>query len=262
MTELLQQIVAGQNPKTYVRIAPPESERVYPCYAQILTHVEWTEKMGLPVQNILQYENVAQWAGGMPDVFQLIQLPDQRPVTMTRGLQEWAFSLMEEAAPSHFTRDDVITCWASTNRGMRAYYNKTGWDDGFADYIQGINLDAEPMRLQPAISRGATVKVLRAPFWKAGIWQAEIECADAFDPKTLSLTWAGHIHLMFPAMNWSREPLPFGKSEPFPKLDGNDVPIPFLGNHTNKAYIGNDWLRYLVPREPVPAYPYWPKPTT
>jgi hypothetical protein len=237
--------------------ANPIVERQYPCYAQILNHVQWTAKMGLPVQNILDYTNVPARFGGIPSVFQLVQTAMQKPVSLTKALQEWMFGLLEENAPTWYTRDQIVQAWANLYNGMKAYTNKTGWDNGYADYIQKLNLESEPMKLQPCISHNATVLVKRAPFRMYNAMTCEIECADAFDPATLSLTWAGNTHLLFAALNWARFPLPYGKGEPFPKLGGNTLPVPLLGNHTTSAYIQEEWLRFLDADEPVPAEMYW-----
>jgi len=127
----------------------------------------------------------------------------------------------------------------------------------YADWILETGMDnPEGWKLQPTICHGATVKVLRT-FEKAGIVQAAIEVLDAYNPDTLTKTYKDNPWLIFPAVNWARYPLPYGRGEPFPKLDGADVPIPLLGYHTTEAYIDASWLRYLTPDEVFPPNPYW-----
>ncbi len=227
-------------------------------FAQVKNHVEMFG------ENILEYTNVPERFGGIPSVFQLISTAQTRPVTMTRELQEWAFGLMLETAPHYMSRADVKKAYANAYMGSKAFTNGSGWDtqpDGgglvYADWILETGLDnPEGWKLQNTICHGATVKVLRT-FSKAGIVQAAIECLDAYNADTLTKTYKDSPWLIFPAVNWSRYPLPYGHGEPFPKLDGADVPIPLLGYHTTEAYIDNSWLRYLSDDEPFPANPYW-----
>ena len=252
----LQLQYGGNPPATYQPVDIPE----WPRYAQVKNHVEM---FGI---NILDYTNVPKRFNGIPSVFQLIQTATQKPVTLTRPLQEWIFSLFLENAPVYMTRAEVVKCWANAFMSSKAFTNGVGWDKIdeetgeylYADFIQGTGETREGFKLQPVISHGSTVKVLRPPFAKAGIMQAEIEVLDAFDPNTLKLNYRDNRHVIFPAVNWYRFPLPDGISEPFPKLDGRDVPIPMLGNHTTVSYIDAAWLRFLSPEE-VPAQPYWPR---
>lgn len=234
----------------------------YPCFAQVLNHVQM---YGV---NILDYPDTAvpKSVNGIPSVRQLVQTAKQKPVTLTRDLQEWMFGLMLRNAPKWMSHDDVVKCWANTYNGAKAFTNKTGWDaidetTGnyiYADFIQGTGLkNKSGFKLQPTICHGATVKVLRPPFRMYGVETCEIEVANANDPNTLNLTYESHPWLIFPAINWTRYPLPYGQADPFPKLGGNSVYIPLLGNDTNKGYIEAEWLRFLEPHEQPPADPYW-----
>lgn len=235
-------------------------ELTYPRYAQIKNHVE---VFGI---NFLEYSQVPARFQGIPSVTQRIQTAKERPVLMTRPIQEWMFSLFMENAPAGYTRSQVVTCWRSTMEGWRAFTNKTGWDNGNADYIQGINDGAEAMRLQPTMSHGATLKVLRPPFQMGNkTWRVAFEILDAFDPKTLTLNYKDNRHVISAAINWyrgfingKRDPLhPHGWADPFPKLGGNDVPIPMLGNHVTESYIELEWVRWMRPDETLPLNPYW-----
>jgi hypothetical protein len=239
-----------------------QSVQEYHRFAQVKNHVQM---YGV---NILDYPDtkVPASVNGIPSVRQLIQTAQQKPVTLSRDLQEWMFGLMLDAAPDGMSRADVVKCWANAYMGSKAFTNRTGWDTvdeetgklTYADYIQGTGLEnSEGFKLQPCICHGATVKVMRDPFFKAGVWQCEIEIADAFDPFTLSLNYENAPHLIFPAINWTRYPLPYGQADPFPKLGGRDVLIPLLGNHTTVGYIELDWLRFIEPGEQLPANPYW-----
>ena len=246
-----------------IEYSTAHGELYYPRYAQVMNHVE------MYGENILDYTDVPLRFGGIPDVFQLFQTSTQQPTKLTRELQFWMKRLFDECMADVMTDKEIVTCWKNTFRGMRAFTNKFGPDNGFADYIQGVNLDAEPMKLNPTICRGATIKVLRAPFMKGGVLISEFEVLDAFDPDTLTKTYKDNRDKIFAAINWSRcyidfdkkivDPnFPLGRAEPFPNPANRDVPIPLLGNHTNKAYIETKWLRFMDAGEAMPANPYWP----
>jgi len=233
-------------------------------WAQVLNHCEYTRLHEPPTRNILEYTNVPARFNGIPSVRQRIQTANEKPVTLTRELQEWIFRLFEESAPTYMTRSDVVRCWRNAFTSGKAFCNFTGWDKEdnqgnyvYADYIQGTGLNnSTGFKLQPTICHGALIKVKRE-FEKAGIVQVAFEILDAFDSNTLALEYEDNRHLIFPAINWYRFPLPYGKADPFPYLGGYDVPIPMLGNHVTESYIERDWIRYLDPDEPFPPNFYW-----
>jgi len=240
---------------------PPPPDTLYPYYAQIKNHCEWTKDLGLPIQSYLEYTNPKktweQLPNGLPAVGQLVQTSKQKPVVMTKAIQQWAFQILWNYAPEDFTRADVVKVWRNLYEGMKAFTNKTGWDNGYRDWIQELNLNKEDMKLQPAISHGATVKVKRAPFNMYGLLTVEIECMDAFDPSIFSKNPRTHPHLFFPAVNWNKSPAPHGHGEPFPKMEERDQFIPLLGNHTTSCYMPLSWVRFLKPDTAIPVNPYW-----
>jgi hypothetical protein len=243
-------------------------------YARVKYHVE---RYG---QSIVYWPETAIPArfGGIPSVMQRIQSATELPVTLTRELQEWMFSLLFRNAPKDMSASDVKKCWANLYNGAKAYTNHTGWDttnnDGdyvYADYIQGTGLEnSKGFKLQPTVSHGMTIKVLRT-FNKAGMVQAAFEVADARNPSTLNLTHENAPHIIMCAVNWTKgwqagttSPTPGyaqGWAEPFPKLGGRDVYLPMLSSNSNEGYIDTEWLEYLQPGSNVPAYPYWKKPS-
>lgn len=254
---------------TFSKVVAPTT---YPRFAQVLNHVQWTAKYDPPARNILVYTNVAARFGGIPSVMQQIQTnTGNRTISLPDDIQWWMFSLFEECAPVGMSLADIKKCWRNAFMGAKAFTNKTGWDNGYRDVVLGENLNnPEGFKLMATICHGATVKVLRPPFYKAGIMQAEYEILNILDPSIVNRTYRDNRHLIFPAINWSRcyiwvngkrviDPsfYPHGRAEAFPLLNGRDVPIPLLGYGTTKGYIANDWLRYLSPNEPIPANPYW-----
>lgn len=241
-------------------VEKPQSQGGFPRYAQVLNHVEYTRKMGLKVQNILDFTNVPARFNGIPSVFQQVQTPLNKPISLSPDVQRWMFRLFKECAPAGMSDVDIKKAWRNAFMGSKAFTNKTGWDNNYRDVILEENMNSQDFKLQPTICHGATVKVLREPFAKGGIMQAEIEILDVLDPETLNKTYAENRHLIFPAINWYRYPTPYGMADPFPLLGENDVPIPLLGYGTNKGYINAGWIRYLDASEKIPANPYWGNP--
>lgn len=231
--------------------------RSWPRYAQVKNHVEM---FGV---NILEYTNVPARFNGIPSVMQQIQSQTNKAVTLSKDVQMWMWRLFKECIPLSDT--ELKRCWANTFMSSKAFTNGTGWDKIdettgeplYADWIMGTGLDKKGFKLQPTICHGATIKVLRPPFAKAGIMQAEYEILDVTNPEILLKTYKDNRHLIFPAINWYRYPLPHGKAEPFPYSNEHDVPIPLFGFGTDKGYIDAAWLRWLSFDEPIPANPYW-----
>jgi len=238
-----------------LRGAQEEWEHPWPWRFHIINHVQWTRKMGLKVENILDFTNVplenaqGKAINGIPDWFQLEQLdPLQKAVELTRDLQLWMFGLLREVQPGV---DDVELkrCWANLTESAKMAFNRTGGnrvgENGeflYRDYIMGTGLEQqEHIKIQYGISRGNSVLVLRPPFPKFGKQVAEIKALNAQDPKTLTLTltYGENREVIYDAVNWHRYPLPFGQPEPFPY--GGGV-LPLLMNGTDKAYIDWTWL--------------------
>jgi len=243
-------VIVEYDDATYQTLDPS----TFPRFAQVKNHVEMFSK------NILDYTGVPLRFNGIPSVMQQIQTPYNRAISLPDNVQWWMYSLFEECAPDTFTEDDIKKCWRNTMMGAKAFTNKTAWDNGFRDVVLGENMgNPEGFKLQPTICHGATVKVLRPLFWKAQMWQAEIEVLDVLDPSIVNRTYKDNRWLIFPAINWYRFPLPYGRADPFPLLGEKDVPIPLLGIGTNKGYMDAAWLRFLAPGEVIPANPYWGK---
>jgi hypothetical protein len=248
-------------------ISISNSTNEYPKYAQVKNHVEM---FGV---NILEYTNVPQRFGGIPSVFQLVQTATQKPVSLTKPLQEWWFGLLMANKPLWMARHEVVDCWRNLTSGMKAFTNKTGWDSdhgecaGYADYIQGLNLECDPMKLQPTICHGSTVKIMDKPTRVGGVDVYPVQAINVNTTDLSTLTFSNSPHLIFPAVNWSRCYLPntqtidpkyypHGRAEPFPKLGGNTVPVPLLA-YTDVVYIETQWLRPLNAGGDFPANPYW-----
>lgn len=155
----------------------------------------------------------------------------------------------------------INQAFKSVTKGNRAFTNRRGWDNGFADYINGVNVDAPPME-QETINCGGNVVELLSDIVRIGgkdayqvatldgnqpppdprevnhettpwlVFKAVISRREGFDPRT---------------GKWAREDLAI----PFDQLQGHDVPIPFMGGGTSN-YIEAERVRVLPDASPVP----------
>jgi hypothetical protein len=158
-------------------------------------------------------------------------------------------------------RDAIEQAFRSVTKGDRAFTNKHGWDNGYADYINGENTSADPME-QETINCGGNVVELLSDVIQVGgrdayqvatldgsrpppdplvvnhcstpwlIFKATISRREGFDPRT------GH---------WAREDIVI----PFAQLQSHDVPIPFMGNGAWN-YIDAGRIRVLPEASPLP----------
>lgn len=220
-------------------------EVTHKVFARVL---HFHERYGL---NYVDYQrltqpNYAPNAHGMPSCFQLSQTTE-RAVPLTKPLQLWMYGLGYRNIP----------CWRNTTDEGTAFFNRSGIKSGGADYIQGINLDADPIKLQPVIGTGATVRVVGNKVRRGGKDCYPIECLNANDPDTLQRTLKDAWWLVFAATVSTIEPRPFGQVNPFPKNEDYEVPIPLLGNNTNVLYIEAGWLSFLDAPVTQPVYPYY-----
>lgn len=108
---------------------------------------------------------------GMKDYNAPIGLPDQMAlypkvwIPLTFAKQKWLFDCLCLSAygilPDNMTAQQKKTAieeWAKFMDGGRCFTNKAGWNNGRADYIQGLNLGADPMEWEPLVLGGNVVE--------------------------------------------------------------------------------------------------------
>lgn len=195
-------------------------------------------------------------------------LPDTCPlmngdlVPLTEEKQEFMFAILRQSAPS-MSLADLKTAWASLTTSSRAFTNKHGWDAGYADYINGVNVGGPPMLWQPLVNF-ALLAVIGDPLVVRGVqcWQFHAFDADAplplpevcnpdTDPHLFTLACSS-VRAGFDSRTgkWAREDI----EEPFWQLDGADVPFP-IWTHGPINYIPCNRTVILEPGEPLPS-PY------
>lgn len=115
---------------------------------------------------------------GMKEYNRPIGFPDQMQIhenvwiSLTKTLQDWYFSALCLYAygtiPNRNTAKykEAVTQWAWLMEGGVCWNNGEGWRPdlgGKADYIQGKNLGASPMKWEPLILGGNQVEVIGTP---------------------------------------------------------------------------------------------------
>lgn len=237
----------------------PSKPTTWPRFARIK---HWHERYGRSYIAQRRVEESNQYlhagAGGDPAVFQLVQRPTDKAVSLTPELEMWMKRLFVESSQGRLSDSMVVRAYKGAMKGNRAYTNFSGWDsqDGHQSVVIGCNLGMEPMKLQLTIGNGATIKVLGEARRVAGIMSYPIEVLNAQDPKTLTRTLKDAWWLIFPASNSTLEPAPEGQVDPFPYLGDYDVPIPLLANNTTVGYVEAGWVEFLGDIS-EPVYPYY-----
>lgn len=148
----------------------------------------------------------------------------------------------------------INVAFKSVTKGNRAFTNGRGWDDGYADYINGVNLDATPME-QETINCGGNVVELLSDIIRLGgkdVYQVVTLDGDRPPPNPLEVNHKTTPWLIFKATisrregydprtgKWAREDIVI----PFDQLQGHDVPIPFMGDGPSN-YIEAERIRVL-----------------
>lgn len=113
---------------------------------------------------------------GMKDYGSSIGLPDQMQILpnewipLTRVRQLWLFDVLCLAGynklPVDMTKAEktvAIGDWAKLMKGGVCFNNGAGWGDGYADFIQGLNISALPMEWEPLLCAGNVVDVTGEP---------------------------------------------------------------------------------------------------
>lgn len=160
------------------------------------------------------------------------------------------------------TEKSIINlAFKSVTKGNRAFTNRRGWDDGYADYINRVNVNADPME-QETINCGGNVVELLSGIIRLGgkdVYQVATLDGDQPPPDPLEINHRTAPWLIFKATisrregydprtgKWAREEIVI----PFDQLQGYDVPIPFMGKGPFN-YIEAERIRVLPDSSPLP----------
>lgn len=204
---------------------------------------------------------------GLPETIKAVY-PDFMPLT-----KAWQFYWADLFSLSRFGRlynelaplEKIVikTAFRSVTAGYRAFTNRRGWDDGYADYLNGANTHADPMEQETINTGGNVVELLSDKVRTGGKDAYRVRTLDGHKPPPDPLQ-VNHIKtpwLVFKATISRREKIMIGdvwtgkwKENiviPFDQLQGHDVPIPFMGGG-EVNYIEAERINPLPDSSPVP----------
>lgn len=220
-----------------------------PAYlAYVLKNYERTG-VSRPTQNSAPLSTL-----GLPDTVKTVQ---PTWVSLTEKLQRFWYNLLKSYGPSTWTESQYKNAWHSLTHGARAFTNKRGWNNGYRDFIWGINETAEPMMFEPIVTGGNVVSLVSPE--KVSIGGAMCYQIYTLDPVENPSNYELSPWFVYEAtisrregynaetQKWAREDLEIC----FPQLAGRPVPIP-LFSKGGRNYIVASRVRILGESEPIP----------
>lgn len=231
--------------KTDGEAEPPTEEP--PRFARLL-HCSQT--------SITQYKTYMNWrfgnnkpGAGDPSCFKY-PFKDENYLRPTREMEDWWYSLLEQAAQNSMTEAQLGTAWRNLINPKKAFTNNRDLD------VWGYRINGKQLRMEPIICTGATVKLRGDPFLKSGIYWQSFEVIDMLKSGWRNMTLDSHWWLIQAATN-SLNVAGGEIIDPFPKMAGNRMTPYFIwGLGTDTGYLPAAWF------EPIAgltkrAYPYW-----
>ena len=207
----------------------------------------------------------ARHVSGLPETIKAVQPEFMR---LTR---EWQWYWVDLFSLSLFNRlydrldavekEEIRLAFKGVTRGDRAFTNRRGWDRGYADYVNRVNLRAGPMAQETITCGGNVVELLSGVMRVGGkdVYQVATLDGNQPPPDPLVVNHKTTPWLIFKATisrrenynpdtnRWLREDIVI----PFDQLRTRDVPIPFMGP-SNSNYIEAERVRVLPESSPVP----------
>jgi hypothetical protein len=179
-------------------------------------------------------------------------------VIMTPDIQLWMHKLCWDRCPS-LSEKEAKNSWRSIMTGYRFITNYAG-SGTHADYVNGTNLESDPMQLQPMATGGAIVKITGNKYLQ-GVDCFEFEAIDSLG-NYRSYNPDSYPYLFFqPTSSVREEILKNGRwlgkwrenlSLPFPQYREQSV-IPIFAVGTNRAYLPKWRIRILGSNEAFPS---------
>jgi hypothetical protein len=214
------------------------------------------------------YNNASKSTLGLPETYKVVF-----PLFMDMT-EDWQWYWVDVFSLSKYgmlyknlsaTRQEYIrTAFKSCTAGFRAFTNGTGWNNGYANYVNGINLDADPMKQETINTGGNVVELLSEIIRIGGKNVYKIRALDGTlpPPNPILVNSTTTPWLVFKATiskrhsynadtdTWAREDIVI----PFGQMDGADVPIPFMADKSEN-YIEAKVIEVLPDNAVVPT-PY------
>lgn len=223
--------------------APPPSGPRLPAgrkFARIHWNFEWS---GVSRPTL---DGSPNSVNGLPDTAKVLY---PAFVDMTREWQWYwvdVFSLSRFGALykdlSEMNKAYVRNAFKGVTVGWRAFTNRRSWNNGYADYVNGVNVNSDPMGQETINCGGNVVEVLSDKVRLGGKDVYKVRTLDGTKkpPNPLEVNLAKTPWLVFEATISRREQVLVGGSWDgktwnerieigFPQLGGSPVPVPFMG---------------------------------
>ncbi|MBI2758780.1 MAG: hypothetical protein HYX49_08890 [Chloroflexi bacterium] len=203
------------------------------------------------------------WIKGLPETH---KLQNSTFMPLTRAWQEYLFGMFKKVALANGLSDSSATdIWLKNEfrvatRGNAFWTNNHGNNNGFADYINGTNINSKPMASETIVTGGAYLEVLDngKVYNIRGVACYAVRTLDGNQspPSLDDFNPFFQSPVTFFATTSRREKLADGTRlvEELGPLDGMNCPFPVMGNGTVN-YIPVDVLQLLPAGSPVPS-PY------
>lgn len=189
-----------------------------------------------------------------------LNLPETYPlfesyfVTLNRAWQEFWFEQLKIMRPN-WTRAMLVKAWASLTKNGRCWTDRHAVQNGYADFIQGINTNKQGIGYKTIDTGGNIVSVISGLKNMGGAGYYMVETLDGTKPppdpqKINHFTRPDLIPL---GTIRTKIILPDGRHrvDEFSQLGGVDVPSLLISNRPN--YIRADWIRFIGQNErPIP----------
>jgi hypothetical protein len=182
---------------------------------------------------------------------------------MTEPWQRFWFELLKRFDNNTLSEAALKNRWAGLTNDGKAFTNQHG-SSTHRDYINQANMDAEDMGQENVTTCGNVVLAAGEPVQKMGQIYLPVKCIDRYSPPppvddVMDKPW--FIHRATVCLPYKVDPKPTPTApngtfrvNPFPDLDGRDVPVPFI-SRGGINYIDMRRLRKLNSGEPIPS-PY------
>lgn len=200
-------------------------------FFQILHDFETAEWGHRPRSVVLNYKKDPP-LNPLPDT---AYLPGCKPADFVPLPSEWQmfwFDLLRLACNKTLSDEELIRRWANLTKDGRAFTDRHAVQNGFRDYIQGLNVGAKPISHKSLSTGGNIVK-------KIGVDGGKIlvEALDLSKPPPRAEDVWGKWYLIHWATQSTVEKLPSGKYRivRFPQLGSWGTPFPLVSfNGVNK----------------------------
>jgi GH25 family lysozyme M1 (1,4-beta-N-acetylmuramidase) len=189
-------------------------------------------------------------ANALPETIPLLNKKEQF-FKLSEKWQFWWLDLLRLASGGSFTEVELKRRWKSLTANYRAFTDFHAVENGYCDFVLGINLGAEPIALKSLTTGGNMVKVL-------GVngTLLTIECLNFnATPPPIEDVWEKKIWLYQWATQESVLKLADGKYKilPFPQMSPYGTPVP-VGSLTGTQLISKTYVKKLINGNTYPIY--------